>query len=97
MNPHYSQRMYRSATLAPLIEWVSDEPSYRRFEVNFIGEPGPHEGDAIRPAWQVRVWSQRIDGTPRKAPGVGVGDTLASAAYRALDAYFQTPPNREGE
>ncbi len=91
MNPHYSQRMYRSATLQPLLDWVADEPAYRRFDVSFVGEPGPHEGDLIRPAWVVRVWSQRKDGTPRKTPGQGTADTLAFAAYRALDAYFNTP------
>lgn len=90
MNPHYSQRMYRSATVAPLIQWVSDEPQFRRFEIFFHGEPLDDEPPNC-PAWRVRVWSQKPDGTPRKPPGEGFGDTLAFAAYRALDAYFNTP------
>jgi hypothetical protein len=89
--------MYRNARLDGLFEWVVDEPAYRRFDISFIGEPGPHEGDVIRAAWVVRVWSQKPDGTPRKPAGEGRADTLEYAVYRALDAYFNTPKPKEVE
>lgn len=86
-------RYERQPHLDMLFGWVRDEPRYRRFEILFDGEMGDHEDDlpTHRPAWRVRVWSQRKDGTPRKTPGEGRADELAWAAFLALKAYFDTP------
>ncbi|HEY3498220.1 MAG TPA: hypothetical protein VGK73_26160 [Polyangiaceae bacterium] len=79
----------KNPSLDALVDWVKDEPCYRRFEVIFDGDPGDHEDEAARPAWRVRVWSQKRDGTPRRPVGEGRSDCLQRAIHRALDYHYE--------
>lgn len=75
-----------------LNDFLSVEPSCKRCEIRFLGEDENYAGaDSMNPLWEVRVWSQRPDGTKYKEPGVGVGKTLGWAAHRALTDYFEKP------
>lgn len=75
-----------------LTEWLNQEPDYRRCEIRFLGDAEDYSGPGShRPRWEVKVWSQYAGGTPRKTPGVGVGDTMQWAVFRAMTAYFEVP------
>jgi len=77
-----------------LLEFLSVEPTCKRCEIRFLGEDEDYVGPLSgQPNWEVRVWSQRPDGTKYKEPGVGTGRTLSWAAHRALTDYFEMPCN----
>jgi hypothetical protein len=75
-----------------LLEFLSEEPACKRCEIRFMGEDENYAGNiSSQPNWEVRVWSQRLDGTKYKEPGVGMGRTISWAAHRALTDYFEKP------
>lgn len=77
-----------------LLDFLSVEPTHKRCDISFLGEDAEYIGsDSAKPLWMVRVWSQRLDGTKYKEPGVGVGKTVGWAAHRALTNYFEMPRN----
>ncbi len=77
-----------------LNDFLSVEPVHKRCEIRYLGDNENYTGpDSMRPLWEVRVWSQRLDGTKYKEPGVGVGKSIGWAAHRALTAYFEMPRN----
>lgn len=75
-----------------LLAFLVVEPERKRCEIRYLGQDENYEGQlSLQPNWEVRVWSQRPDGSKYKDPGVGVGITVGWAAFRALTDYFAKP------